>query len=83
MFKFLKRKRKSKDMQKFSKEYLDDLIAEHRLVSASITHITQVQPAKFYKTHGSDAVSLALQNLYAKKVQLEAMIDVLSEYIGS
>jgi len=69
-------------MQKFSKEYLDDLIAEHRLVSASINHITHVQPARFFKTHGSDAIALALQNLHAKKVQLEAMIDVLTEYIN-
>ncbi len=69
-------------MEKFSKEYLNDLIAEHKLVSASINHIAQVQPAKFYRTHGADAVSLALQNLNSKRVQLEAMIDVLDEYIN-
>ena len=73
---------KERHMQLFSREYLDALIAEHRLVSASIAHIQA--PAnynRFVRTNSYDSVALAISTLTAKRVELEAKIDVLNDYL--
>ena len=69
-------------MNLFSKEYLDQLIAEHKLVSVSIGRITERDYPRFAKSHGVAAVDTAVLQLKSKKVQLEAMIDSLSDYIN-
>lgn len=77
---------KENHMNHFSQEFLDKLIAEHRLVSASILHLTGGTPnsayTRFARAHGPDAVDQARKNLYAKKVELEAQIDVLKDYLN-
>jgi len=67
-------------MQHFSHEYLDKLIAEHRLVSATIGKLSS--NTVYARNHGAAVVSLAMDDLRKKKVELEATIDVLSEYLN-
>ena len=67
-------------MQHYSEEYLDKLVAEHRLVSATIVHI-QADWNRIARNHTGTAASSAVSNLLAKKVELEGMIDVLREYL--
>ena len=73
-------------MNHFSQEFLDKLIAEHRLISAAILQLTSNHAdngyARYARTHGIDAVDQARKNLYTKKVELEAQIDVLREYLN-
>jgi hypothetical protein len=66
-------------MQHFSHEYLDKLIAEHRLVSATILKLTNTP--MYARNHGS-IVGEAVADLRVKKIQLEGMIDVLQEYLN-
>lgn len=75
-------KERKKLMQHFSAEYRDQLINEHKLVSATIAHLRTGGIAhQKARAHGQDAYALALNNLSAKKVELEGMIDVLSEFL--
>lgn len=77
---------KEKHMNHFSQEFLDKLIAEHRLVSASILQLTSNHAdggyARYARAHGPDAVDQAKKNLYVRKVELEAQIDVLRDYLN-
>lgn len=68
-------------MQHFSDEYLERLIAEHKFVSATINHISQKEYTRFARAHGVDSVAAATNNLRAKRIELEGMIDVLTEYL--
>ncbi len=70
-------------MEIFSKQYLSELVAEHKLVSASITRISEYDYPRFMKAHGVGPVDAALLELRSKKVQLEAKIDSLTEYLGN
>jgi len=74
--------KKEKHMNLFSQDYLDQLIAEHKLVSVAIGRITERDYPRFAKSHGVAAVDTAVLQLKSKKVQLEAMIDSLLEYIS-
>lgn len=71
-------------MEHFSEEYLLRLINEHKLISAALAHISNggayTQKAR---QHGIDALTLCVSNLRAKKVELEGMIDVLTEFLHS
>ena len=69
-------------MQHFSQEYLEKLTAEHKLVSATITHITHNKYPIFVRQHSVDVVTSAVSNLKTRKVELEGMIDILSEYLN-
>lgn len=73
-------------MNHFSQEFLDKLIAEHRLVSAAILQLSSNHANSGYtqyaRSHGPDAVDQARKNLYTKKVELEAQIDVLRDYLN-
>lgn len=72
-----------KHMEIFSHDYKDKLIAEHKLVSASIAHITNAHVfSHFARVHGNDVCVESLTNLRVQKVQLEAKIDVLSEFLN-
>jgi len=68
-------------MQQFSDEYRQKLINEHKLVSTSITRLTTTDWPRQARQHGADVVGAAVSNLKAKKVELEAQIDVLSEFL--
>ena len=79
---FRKRNRnKEKLMKHFSEEYLTQLINEHKLVSASITALTVTDFRKYVMNHNVDIVTAASSNLKARKVELEAMIDVLTDFL--
>ena len=82
IFKHLfKKKQESKDlMDYFSIEYRNKLINEHRLISTSVAHLSQ-HAAQKARVHGHDAVAAAINNQMAKKVELEGMIDVLTEFL--
>ena len=67
-------------MQHFSREYLEKLVAEHKLISASIAHISTSGP-RYCQRHENTTVSQAIQNLKVRKVELEGMIDVLSDFL--
>ena len=69
-------------MLHFSKEYLENLQNEHKLVSAAISQITTHAYVRFARTHGADPVAAAASNLKARKVELEAQIDVLTEFLS-
>lgn len=69
-------------MTHFSQEYLDKLIAEHKLVSVSFQQLKTTHLTRQTRQHGSQAVDMALANLAAKKVELEAFIDTLNEYLN-
>lgn len=68
-------------MKHFSEEYRDKLINEHKLVSASINRLTTTDYPRQARAHGADTIHAAVQNLKAKKVELEAQIDVLNEFL--
>lgn len=68
-------------MKQFSEEYRDKLINEHKLVSASITQITTHEWNRYARAHGAEVASAAVSNLKARKVELEAQIDVINEYL--
>lgn len=69
-------------MKHFSQEYLESLVAEHKLVSATITHMTTQKYARFVQSHGVDTVSAAVAKLKTRKAELEGMMDVLSDYLN-
>lgn len=68
-------------MQYFSEEYREKLINEHKLISASISRLVEIEYAKYARAHGADIVTLAVSNLKARKVELEAHIDVLTDFL--
>ena len=68
-------------MDHFSTEYLERLQNEHKLVATSITQLTVHDYPRYARAHGVDPVAGAVSNLKAKKVELEAMIDVLAEFL--
>jgi hypothetical protein len=77
-------KHKEELMEHFSEEYLARLVNEHKLVSTTITHLTsQGIYTQKARQHGIDAMTLCVSNLKAKKVELEGMIDVLTEFLRS
>ncbi len=67
-------------MEYFSQEFLDKLVNEHKLVSASITQLTD-RYKQYAPFHGADAMTAALTSLRGQKVELEAKIDVLNEFL--
>jgi hypothetical protein len=66
-------------MQHFSHEYLEKLIAEHRLVSATAYQLSS--SPMYARNHGA-AVAGAIDNLKLKRIELEGMIDVLQDYLN-
>ena len=68
-------------MQYFSEEYRQQLINEHKLISASIAQLSDIGYARYARSHGVDTIIAALSQLKTKKVELEAMIDVINEYV--
>jgi hypothetical protein len=79
---FKSKKKEEKHMTIFTKEYCDALIAEHKLISATITHLQVVDFKKYASTHGYDKVKAAIANLSVRKIELEGQIDVLLDYLN-
>lgn len=79
---FKSNKKKEQHMNIFTREYCDTLIAEHKLVSATITHIQIVDFKKYASAHSADKVQAAVATLSVRKIELEGMIDVLNEYLN-
>jgi hypothetical protein len=77
-----KPKPKEKHMQHFSHEYLEKLVAEHKLVSASIARLKGTDYSRQQRIHGGVAVDSALATMFSKRVELEAYIDTLTEYLN-
>jgi hypothetical protein len=77
-----KKSKKETHMNIFTRDYCDTLLAEHKLVSATITHLQVVDFKKYASTHGADRVQAAAATLSVRKVELEGMIDVLLEYLN-
>lgn len=69
-------------MEYLSREFLNQLVAEHKLVSAAIGQILHQQYNTFSRNHGIPVVDAAVMNLKVKKLELEAKIDALSEYLN-
>jgi len=67
-------------MEYFSQEFLDQLINEHKLVNSSIHQLID-RYKQYLPAHGADAMQAALTSLRGKKVELEAKIDVLGEFL--
>ena len=67
-------------MKHFSEEYRQKLIAEHKLVSATIQQMTQMYP-RYVQNNSADAVAAAISDYKIKKIQLEGQIDVLTEFL--
>lgn len=74
--------KKETHMNLFSPEYMDQLVAEHKLVSVSIARLVDTDYARFAKTHGVMPVDNAVLELKSRKIQLEAMIDSLRDYLN-
>jgi hypothetical protein len=68
-------------MKHFSEEYMQSLINEHKLVSASVTQLLETRYQWYARQHGADVVAAAASNLRIRKVELEAQIDLLDEFL--
>lgn len=68
-------------MEHFSHEYVEKLIAEHRMICATIA-LVKNEYAKRCREHNVASVDTALANMSARKVELEGYIDVLQEYLN-
>lgn len=81
IFKIFKQKPiQEKHMDMFSQEYLDKLIAEHKLVNASVMQIQQNY--LYYKRFCTvTIIEMELNDLLKKKFSLEVQIDVLNEFL--
>ena len=77
-----KPKHKENHMNHFSQEYLEKLVAEHKLVSASLVQLKTLNYQRHSRVHGNVSVDTAISNMAARKVELEAYIDTLQEYLN-
>lgn len=68
-------------MNHYSQEYLDKLIAEHKLISTAYANLHS-SAQRFASQHGHDAVSSALSSMRVKRIELESQIEVLSDYLN-
>lgn len=68
-------------MKHFSEEYLQTLVNEHKLISASISQMLEVSYSRYARSHGADVVAAAASKLRTRKVELEAQIDVLTDFL--
>ena len=70
-------------MDYFSVEYRDKLMNEHRLISAAHAHLHRrpLRPEERQSQFVAQAREIAVSNLLAKKLEIEAMIDVLTEFL--
>lgn len=65
-----------------SSSRLDELVSEHKFTSACIAHLSSQFPV-YARHHGNDATACAISTLKAKKVELEAAIEVLRQFLNS
>jgi citrate synthase len=77
---FKRKPKKEKHMDYFSDEFRNKLIAEHKLIAASIARIETEQHI-YAQRHHLSSIANAISNLKARKIELEAQIDVLEDYL--
>ena len=65
----------------FTAEHREKLQAEHKFVSATITRLTVTNFKQYAQQHGPDIITAAASNLKARKVELEAQIDLIAEFL--
>jgi hypothetical protein len=84
LFKFFQRQPTKKEisMEHFSNEFRDKLIAEHKLTSAAINTLLTAASGKYNGRVGLDIVTAAVYKLKVEKLELEAKIDVLDEFLN-
>ena len=70
-----------KHMKHFSVEYRDKLVAEHRLISATLLRIAGSDHARMCQQHSQSSVLGAISNLKSRRVELVGLIDVMNEYL--
>ena len=71
-------------MKIFTQEYLDSLVAEHKLITATLNRMTQnaANAAMYAARYGGSAFDTTRTNLIAKKLELEVKIDELMDYLN-
>lgn len=71
-------------MNIFTREYLDSLVAEHKLLTASLNRMTQsAAAASMYTNRYSTAVyDAARTNMVTRKLELEVKIDELMDFLN-
>jgi hypothetical protein len=72
-------------MDYFSQEYVDRLVAEHRLVVATKDRITSAHRTHLMSGDGLKAATSmdAISKLQSEQVVLETKIDILREFLTS
>jgi len=68
-------------MQYFSHEKLEQLVAEHKLLSATINHMTD-RFAHFSQQHSAQIANESLIKMRVRRAEIEAQIDVLGDYLS-
>lgn len=61
---------------------LQELVTEHKFTSACIAHLSSQFPS-YARQHGNDTTACAISTLKSKKVELEAAIEVLQNFLNS
>jgi hypothetical protein len=69
-------------MQYFSHDYYNQLVNEHKLIAASIAKLQDAPQYYMRQNNTAMAIEAALQNMLARKVELEIKIDVLGEFLN-
>jgi hypothetical protein len=69
-------------MQTFSEERLQQLRDEQTLVIKALAHLMMKVPV-YARMHGNDLLAGTMNNLKMKRLELEAMIQALDEFLHS
>lgn len=71
-------------MKFFTQEYLDSLVAEHKLITATLNRMTQnsANAAMYASRYGASAFDTTRTNMISKKLELEVKIDELMDYFN-
>ena len=75
--------KKVSHMKIFTQEYLDSLVAEHKLITAALNRMTQnaANASLYASRYGAQAFDTVRTNLVSKKLELEVKIDELMDYL--
>lgn len=81
--KFFKPKKVS-HMNIFTQEYLDSLVAEHKLLTASLNRMTQnaANTSMYAGRYGATTFDAARTSMIARKLELEVKIDELMDFLN-
>ena len=73
-------KQKDTLVEHFSEDYLTRLNNEHKLITATVNRLLTARNA-YISGNSPEMVDLATRNLLSRKVELEAQIDVLIDFL--